>query len=280
MNIFISGGSSGIGYYLVEKFLQNDHCIFTTYKKEANKKNLIKLKKLYQKKLKFIKIDFSNLVKVKKIPKKILNFFNSKIDLVINNAGSYGEISSTINVNINNWISSINSNLISHYIICSELSKKLIIKKKNVTIINISGGGAVRPMRFLSSYCASKSALVRLTEVMALELKNSKIRYYALAPGLVNSNIHIPFLKNKITRGSREHLDFSKAIKIKNNNLANIFKTINFLHKKRPKNLNGKLLSAQFDKLNIISKKKISDNFFTLRRIDNFFFSEKNNNFK
>ncbi len=280
MNIFISGGSSGIGYSLVEKFLIDGHNVFTTYKKKISKKNLIKLKKSHHKNLKYIKADFSKINVVKKIPKKILYFFNSKIDLVVNNAGSYGEISSTRNVDIDKWISSINLNLISHYIICSQLSKKLIKKKNNVTIINISGGGAVRPMRFLSSYCASKSALVRITEVMALELKNTKIRYYALAPGLINSNIHKPFLKNKFTKGSGERANFSKALRIKNNNLENIYKAINFLNKNRPKNLNGKLLSAQFDNLEKISKDTISENFFTLRRIDNFFFYEKNKNFK
>lgn len=280
MNIFISGGSSGIGFYLVKRFLSNGHKIFTTYQNIKSKKNLIEISKINKKNLKFLKIDFSNTREVKRLPKKIISYFKSNIDLVINNAGSYGEISLSTDVKIDNWISSINLNLISHYIISCELSKLSIKKNRKITFINISGGGAVRPMRFLSSYCASKSALVRITEVMALELKNSKIKFYALAPGLVNSKIHEKFLSNKFTKGTKEHLNFSKALKIENNNLENIYSTIIFLNKKRPNKLNGKLISAQFDNLKTILKSKISESYFTLRRIDNFFFFEKNKNFK
>lgn len=280
MNIFISGGSSGIGFYLVKKFLLDGHKIFTTYKSNKSKKKLVKINKDYKKNIKSLKINFSNINEVKKLPKKINSFFNYKVDLVINNAGSYGEISLTTNSNINNWISSINSNLISHYIICSKLSKSLIKNKRKTTFINISGGGAVRPMRFLSSYCASKSALVRITEVMAIELKKSNFRFYALAPGLVNTKIHSKFLSNKFTKSTQEHSDFSKALNINNNNLEKIYSTIVFLFKKRPFNINGKLISAQFDNIEKISKNKISKNLFSLRRIDNFFFLEKNKKFK
>ena len=280
MNIFISGGSSGIGFYLVKKFLSEGHKIFTTYKSNKSKKKLAKISEEYKNNFNSLKINFSNINEVKKLPKKINSFFNYKVDLVINNAGSYGEISLTTNSNINNWISSINSNLISHYIICSKLSKLLIKKRRKTTFINISGGGAVRPMRFLSSYCASKSALVRITEVIAIELKKSNLRFYALAPGLVNSKIHYKFLSNKFTKNTQERSDFSKALKIKNNNLEKIYSTIVFLFKKRPLNINGKLISAQFDNIEKISKNKISKNLFSLRRIDNFFFLEKNKKFK
>ena len=128
MNIFISGGSSGIGFYLVKRFLSNGHKIFTTYQNIKSKKNLIEISKINKKNLKFFKIDFSNTREVKQLPKKIISYFRSNIDLVINNAGSYGEISLSTDVKIDNWISSINLNLISHYIISCELSK-LSIKK-------------------------------------------------------------------------------------------------------------------------------------------------------
>ena len=67
---------------------------------------------------------------------------------------------------------------------------------------------------------------------------------------------------------------------IQNNNLEKVQNTINFLIKKNPINLSGKLISVQFDNVQKISKQRLSDSFFTLRRIDEFFFSEKKINFK
>ena len=97
---------------------------------------------------------------------------------------------------------------------------------------------------------------IRITEVMAIELK-SNFRFYALAPGLVNTKIHSKFLSNKFTKSTQEHSDFSKALNINNNNLEKIYSTIVFLFKKRPFNINGKLISAQFDNIEKISKNKI-----------------------
>ncbi len=38
-------------------------------------------------------------------------------------------------------------------------------------IVNLSGGGATNPMPNISAYAASKAAVVRLTETLALELQ-------------------------------------------------------------------------------------------------------------
>ena len=280
MNIFISGGSSGIGLYLVENFLRQGHSIFTTCRKKQSNKFLCKKFSTYKKKFRCEQIDFSNLNSVNKLTKKISIFFKNKIDVIINNAGSYGEVSKFTETNIKNWIKSINSNLISHFIISSKLSNLIIKKKTKATIINISGGGAVRPMKYLSSYCASKSGLVRVTEVMALELKKTNVRVYAIAPGLINTNIHQRFINNKKTFKTSEAKQFKKSLLIQNNNLEKVQNTINFLIKKNPINLSGKLISVQFDNVQKISKQRLSDSFFTLRRIDEFFFSEKKINFK
>jgi len=280
MNIFISGGSSGIGLHLVENFLKDGHSIFTTCRKKESFLSLNKKFSSYNKKFRCEQIDFSNLGSVTKLTNKISLFFKKKIDVVINNAGSYGEVSKFNESNLKNWTKSINSNLISHFIISSKLSNTIIKKKNRASIINISGGGAVRPMKYLSSYCASKSGLVRITEVMALELKEKKICVYAIAPGLINTKIHKSFVNNKKTFRTAEAKHFRKSLLQQNNNLENVRNTINFLINKKPTNLSGKLISAQFDNVKKISKQKLSDSFFTLRRIDNFFFSEKKINFK
>ena len=56
-------------------------------------------------------------------------------------------------------------------------------------IVNISGGGATNPLPRISSYAASKAAVVRLTETLALELAADRIDVNAVAPGALNTRL-------------------------------------------------------------------------------------------
>ena len=50
-------------------------------------------------------------------------------------------------------------------------------------IINLSGGGATGPRPFFSAYAAAKTAVVRVTEILAEELRSFQIDVNAIAPG-------------------------------------------------------------------------------------------------
>ena len=56
-------------------------------------------------------------------------------------------------------------------------------------IVNLSGGGATNPMPNLSAYAASKAAVVRLTETLALELQPFGVDVNAVAPGALNTRL-------------------------------------------------------------------------------------------
>src|SRR5262245_12662873 len=56
-------------------------------------------------------------------------------------------------------------------------------------IINLSGAGASNAWRHLSAYGASKVAVVRLTEALALELEGTNIQVNALGPGSVHTQM-------------------------------------------------------------------------------------------
>ena len=62
-------------------------------------------------------------------------------------------------------------------------------------IVNISGGGATKPLPHLSSYAASKAAVVRFSETLALEVKAFGIDVNCVAPGVLNTRIMDHFLE-------------------------------------------------------------------------------------
>jgi len=61
------------------------------------------------------------------------------------------------------------------------------IRKGCPKIVNLSGGGATAPLPRLSAYAASKAAVVRLTETLAVE--NPEIAINAIAPGALNTRM-------------------------------------------------------------------------------------------
>jgi NAD(P)-dependent dehydrogenase (short-subunit alcohol dehydrogenase family) len=56
-------------------------------------------------------------------------------------------------------------------------------------IIQVSGGGATNPMPRLESYAASKAAVVRLFESLALDLAESRVDVNCVAPGLLDTRL-------------------------------------------------------------------------------------------
>ena len=71
---------------------------------------------------------------------------------------------------------------------------------ENCRIINMSGGGDTSAWADLSAYCASKAAVVRLTEGLAMELAQTNVHVNAMEP----SGIH--------TRMAEETLDAAAAV--------------------------------------------------------------------
>jgi NAD(P)-dependent dehydrogenase (short-subunit alcohol dehydrogenase family) len=56
-------------------------------------------------------------------------------------------------------------------------------------IVQLSGGGATNPLPRLSAYAASKAAVVRFCETIALELQADHIDVNCIAPGALNTRM-------------------------------------------------------------------------------------------
>ena len=112
----------------------------------------------------------------------------STIDILVNNAGIGGPVGVLQDNDLDAWINTVQINLIGVYLCCRSVVP--VMKRQNAgRIVNLSGAGAANAWANMSAYCSSKAAVARLTEVLALELADTKITVNALGPGSVHTRM-------------------------------------------------------------------------------------------
>lgn len=102
----------------------------------------------------------------------------ARIDCLVNAAGTYGAIGKVGEVDPHLWAEAFLVNTRGVYACCHYALPRLAAGGH---IVNLAGGGAVTPVSHLSGYGASKAALVRLTETLALEYPGLCVN--AISPG-------------------------------------------------------------------------------------------------
>jgi NAD(P)-dependent dehydrogenase (short-subunit alcohol dehydrogenase family) len=110
------------------------------------------------------------------------------IDGLVNNAGVYGPIGLLEDVSVEGWWRAIETNLLGVLLGCRE-ALPIFRRQGHGKIVMLSGGGATAPLPRISSYAASKSAVVRLTETIAEETRGTGIDVNAIAPGALNTRL-------------------------------------------------------------------------------------------
>lgn len=110
------------------------------------------------------------------------------VDALVCNAGIYGPKGAIEDVDWQAWSDTIAINL-GGAVLCCRAAVPLMRAQGHGAIVLLSGGGATKPMPFLSAYAASKAALVRFGETLAEEVANAGITVNAVAPGALNTGM-------------------------------------------------------------------------------------------
>ena len=269
--VTILGSTSEIGLSLAKRYLSQGNKLNLSYRKIKNLKILKENLNFsdFNKNLSFFKINTNNK---KNFTNSIIDHKNvfKKTDLLIVTIGEQGEIQNFFESDLKKFEKTIFINFMLYVILFRNL--KNVLKKKNMLIILFSGGGSTSYRQNFSSYSLSKILLVKLTEILSHEIANKNVRFNIISPGIIKSNMTKKIIKNKKHISRKEFLKIKKNIKYSNNNLEKLFKTINFLHSKKGKQINGKMISSAWDKIDRLDKKKyiklLNSDLYTLRRKD------------
>tara|TARA_B110000438_G_scaffold18396_1_gene17072 strand:- start:2653 stop:3456 length:804 start_codon:yes stop_codon:yes gene_type:complete len=262
--ILVLGASGSIGSYLT-KNLSNDLGVIATTRLDCtlfeNNQNVSSHQ-----------VDFNQ-------KEDIYRFFKSIKDIdniygIVNCYGVQSPIGSFKNTDFKIWENNLNTNFNNYaYLLHLFLNSNHSLKK----VINFSGGGCTFPRKYFSAYSISKISLYKFTEILALEYKDEGIDFNIIAPGAIKSKM----TQEVIDIGKDIGDEYSEAVNTLNSggqDKVKILELCQLLLSKKSNGLSGRLFAAQWDCLNNYDMNELinNKNLFSLKRIDNKNFIEKN----
>ena len=205
----ITGGAQGFGLDIAKKFLKFgakvriwdiDENELKKVVENENNPNLI-----------YDLVDVSNFENINKIVTKIDE--NSKIDILINNAGITGPTAELWKYDINDWNKVIDINLHGTFN-CCKLIVPIMIKNNYGRIVNIASVSGKDGNAYASAYSSAKAGVIGLTKSLGKELAQYNIAVNAVTPAGAKTRIldqmskeHVQRMLSKVPRGRFLELD-------------------------------------------------------------------------
>ena len=204
----VTGGAQGFGLDIAKKFINSGAQVRIWDNDEAELKNVIKKEK--NDKLSYDVVDVTDFDSVNQT---IKNLKNSKIDILINNAGITGPTAELWNYSVDEWNKVINVNLNGTYI-CCKLIVPLMIKNNYGRIVNIASVSGKDGNANASAYSSAKAGVLGLTKSLGKELAQYNIAVNAVTPAGAKTRIldqmskeHVQRMLSKVPRGRFLELD-------------------------------------------------------------------------
>ena len=182
--ILITGGASGIGLALVEKFATEGSKVYFI---DSNGQLGKQVEKEFQEKGKpvtFLEVDIREESQVKRAIQSI----SSKLDVLINNAGisHIGNLASTSLADFERLFA-VN---VSGMFLCSQAALPKLIEEGGGSILNMCSVAATMGIPDRFAYSMTKGATLSMTLSIARDYVNQGIRCNCISPG----RVHTPFV--------------------------------------------------------------------------------------
>jgi NAD(P)-dependent dehydrogenase (short-subunit alcohol dehydrogenase family) len=108
------------------------------------------------------------------------------VDLLVNNAGEAGPIGPVAEIDPDRWWRCQEVNLRGP-LACARAVLPGMVARRRGRIVNVASGAGTQAIPYLSAYVVGKTALIRLTEIMAAELAGHGVSLFAIEPGTVRT---------------------------------------------------------------------------------------------
>ena len=264
MNVIVTGGSRGIGYTIAEALAKDGAQVLILSRTKEELADAAK--KLGATGM---PCDVSDEKEVRNLKSVIEKKLDGRVDVLVNAAGIYGPMGLLEENDAEKWRQTFAVNVFGTMHMCA-LVLPYMKKHHFGRIVNFSGGGESGFPRF-TAYSSSKGAIIRFTESLAAEVKESGITVNAIAPGAVNTKLMEEVLAAGAEKVGEEF--YKKSLEQKENGGTSPQKTVElvrFLVSDKASLISGKMLSAVHDPIPAMEKNAeeiAKTDIFNVRRI-------------
>jgi NAD(P)-dependent dehydrogenase (short-subunit alcohol dehydrogenase family) len=213
--------------------------------------------------------DVSNAADVERVTTEAVRQF-PQVHALVNNAGVYGPLGPLESVDWNEWTRAVEINLYGSVLMTRALIPHFK-QHRYGKIVQLSGGGATNPLPRITAYAASKAAVVRFAESIALELAPFGIDVNSIAPGALNTRMMDQLLDGGAeVVGEEFYRRMHKIAAEGGTPLARGAELAVFLASPQSDGITGRLLSAVWDSWRDLPARREAlsrTDVYTLRRI-------------
>ena len=181
MKALITGASSGIGRDIAIELANRGYSLVLVARRMGRLKDI---KNIVDVEWEVICCDLS-------VAQNCINLCEqlpTDIDVVVNSAG-FGVFGEFIKTDLDREIDMINTNITALHIITKHFVKKFVDKNYGY-ILNVSSAAAYAPGPMFSSYYATKAYVLRLTQAIEEEVRDTGVYIGTLCPGTVNTEFN------------------------------------------------------------------------------------------
>lgn len=183
--ILVTGGSRGIGAAIVQALAEEGAEIAFTYSSREESARLV-LEKLPGTGHFYVQMNIADEASVEKGLAQVLERW-TEIHGLVNNAGITKD-QLILRMKTEDFDSVIQTNLRGTFLLCRDLSKKMI-KARRGSIVNITSVIGQTGNAGQSNYAASKAGTVGFSKSLALELASRGVRVNCVAPGFISTEM-------------------------------------------------------------------------------------------
>lgn len=185
MNIVLTGATGGLGRSIIHQLSADPSINLVLISRNIQKLNINDLQHSFKGKLHFLTCDFSKLEDVKQVASNVSAYFNSKINVLINNAG-IGYHCAVEDIISEELVEVFNVNVLSTILLTSKLLPYFNTEGVSKIIFTSSILGS-SSMNDTSVYTASKHAVNGFAKVLRGEALERGISVTILEPGAIET---------------------------------------------------------------------------------------------
>lgn len=189
--LLVTGAARGIGRATVECFLREGAAVAAIDSDEFELKKM--LRELSSDKLFGFTVDVVDSFAVSSIIISAANALGG-IDGLVNGAG-IDLVADLENMALSDWSRVIAVNLTGPMLVV-QAAYPFLKAAGGGTIVNVSSGAGLSPLKHRSAYCASKAGLQMMSKALAIEAATFGIRVNCVCPGAVETELFRSSLKD------------------------------------------------------------------------------------